>query len=55
MGKKFRTSTLFLGVLTGASTIAMISNNKPFTYVSGTVSIAAFIVAVVIDIRIVNL
>lgn len=49
MEKRFRFSTLFLGVLTGASILAMISLDKPFTYVSGTISILAFIVSLVID------
>lgn len=48
---KFRLKTLFLGVLTGASTLAMFVKNKPFTYVTGTICILTFIGFILMDVK----
>jgi hypothetical protein len=51
MKKRFKVSTLFLGILTGASTLAMIIQNKPQTYITGGIAIVTFIISTIIDIR----
>jgi hypothetical protein len=42
MDKRFKLSTLFLAFLTGASTLAMIVQNKPETYITGGIAIVIF-------------
>lgn len=43
MEKRFKATTVLSGIITGASTIAMIICNKPFTYVTGIIAILSFI------------
>jgi hypothetical protein len=51
MEKQFKISTLVLAILTGASTLAMIIQDKPQTYITGGVAILTFLISAVNDFR----
>lgn len=49
--ERFKTNTLCLGVLVGASTVAMIELKELFPSITGSVDIVCFIISIIRDIK----
>lgn len=51
MKKRINLITLFLGILTGASTMSMIFSKKTFTTIIGSISIVCFLYVLAMNLR----